>query len=107
VDWSLRARQYGLDVFVVPASIVRHRVSAASGGAASPPTLYYNLRNGLTVAERHAPLDRVGTALRRLEALAAHAAQAVFFSPRRREALRAVVDGWLDFRRGQLGAKPR
>jgi len=103
VDWSLRARREGLHVLVVPASVVRHEVSASSGGEASPATIYYDLRNALTVAERHDPLGRVGTALRRAEAVAAHAAQAALFSSRRREALRAVWTGWRDFRHGRLG----
>jgi GT2 family glycosyltransferase len=105
VDWSLRARRAGLRVLVVPASVVRHKVSAASGGEGSPATVYYDLRNGLTVAERHAPLGRIGTLYRRAEAVAAHAAQAVLFSRARASARRAVRDGWRDFRRGRLGER--
>lgn len=104
VDWSLRARRAGLRVLVVPASVVRHRVSAASGGASAPATIYYNLRNGLTVAERHAPLGRGGTWLRRVEAVAAHAVQALL-AGRRGDGLRAVREGWRDFRRGRLGPR--
>ncbi len=104
VDWSLRARAVGKHVLVVPASIVRHRVSAASGGESSPTTLYYDLRNGLTVAERHAPLGALGTVRRRTEAVAAHGVQALL-SARRREGLAAVRDGWRDFRAGRLGRR--
>jgi GT2 family glycosyltransferase len=104
VDWSLRAREQGLHVLVVPASIVRHHVSAASGGESSPNTIYYDLRNGLTVAERHAPLGRLGTARRRAESVAAHSVQALA-SGRRREGLEAVWDGWRDFRAGRLGQR--
>ena len=104
VDWSLRARQQGLHVLVVPASIVRHHVSAASGGESSPNTIYYDLRNGLTVAERHAPLGRLGTVRRRAESVAAHCAQALA-AGRRREGLAAVWDGWRDFRAGRLGQR--
>ncbi len=104
VDWSLRARAEGMHVLVVPASIVRHRVSAASGGESSPATLYYDLRNGLTVAERHAPLGGLGTARRRAEAVAAHGVQALL-SSRRREGLAAVRAGWRDFRAGRLGSR--
>jgi GT2 family glycosyltransferase/SAM-dependent methyltransferase len=103
-DWSLRARRAGLRILVVPGSIVHHAVSASSGGESSPMTLYYDLRNSLVVAERWAPLGAVGTWLRRLEALAAHAAQALR-SHRRSEGLRAVRDGWRDFRRGRLGQR--
>jgi hypothetical protein len=103
VDWSLRARADGLHVLVVPASVVRHGVSASSGGESSPATIYYSLRNGLVVAERWSPLGRLATSRRRAEAVLAHAAQAVVFSSRRVEALRAVRAGWRDFRRRRLG----
>jgi hypothetical protein len=104
VDWSLRARDAGLRIVVVPASIVRHRVSASTGGASSPDSLYYALRNGLAVAERAAPLGRLGTLRRRAEAVAAFAVQALR-SPWRRRALRAVVDGLRDAARGRLGPR--
>lgn len=104
-DWSLRARRAGLHPLVVPGSIVHHAVSASSGGESSPATLYYDLRNSLVVAERWAALGLVGTWLRRCEAVAAHAAQALL-SHRRRDGLRAVRDGWRDFRRGRLGQRP-
>jgi GT2 family glycosyltransferase len=103
-DWSLRARHHGLHALVVPASVVHHAVSGSSGGESSPTSLYYALRNSLVVAERWLPLGPVGTWLRRLEAVAAHAAQALR-SGRRREGLRAVLQGWRDFRRGRLGPR--
>ena len=103
-DWSLRARRAGLHPIVVPASIVHHAVSASSGGESSPGTIYYALRNTLVVAERWAPRGSVGTRVRRLEALAASAAQALA-SQRRAEGLRAVRDAWRDVRRGRLGPR--
>lgn len=103
VDWSLRARAAGLRLLVVPASVVRHAVSASSGGEGSPATIYYSVRNGLRVAERRAPLGTLGTAVRRLELVAAHAAQVVLFSRRRRAGLGALARGYRDFRRGRLG----
>ena len=106
LDWSLRARACGQRVLVVPASVVRHAVSASSGGASSPTSLYYDTRNGLVVAERHAPLGRIGTWLRRADSLAAHLAQAGL-ARRRGAALRAVVEGWCDAARGSLGERPR
>ncbi len=104
-DWSLRAQRAGLHSLVVPASVVRHAVSASSGGESSPTSIYYSLRNSLVVAERWAPLGAVPTGLRRLEAVAACAAQALR-SGRRRDGLRAVRDAWRDFRRGRLGPRP-
>ena len=104
VDWSLRAHDAGLRIVVVPASVVRHRVSASTGGASSPDSLYYALRNGLTVAERAAPLGTLGTLRRRAEAAAAFAVQALR-SPARGRALHAVVDGLRDAARGRLGPR--
>ena len=104
VDWSLRARRAGLRILVVPASIVHHRVSGSTGGAASPDSLYYALRNGLTVAERNAAEDWLGTVRRRAAAAAAFGVQALR-SPRRVDGLRAVGDGLRDVRRGRLGAR--
>lgn len=105
LDWSLRARDRGRRILVVPASVVRHRISASSGGESSPTSLYYDLRNSLTVAERYAPLSATWTALRRAESVLAHAAQALL-SHHRLDGLRAVRDGWRDFRAGRLGPRP-
>jgi GT2 family glycosyltransferase len=103
-DWSLRAREAGLHHYVVPASRVRHKVSAASGGESSPTALYYDLRNALVVAERHAPLPWPGTWRRRLVQVSAHLVQALR-SPRRREGVAAVGAAWRDFRAGRLGQR--
>ena len=107
LDWSLRAaarRESGC--VVVPASVVRHRVSASTGGEASPTSLYYDVRNGLVVSERYAPLGPVRTSLRRAESVLAHLAQGCD-SRRRVEAVRAVLGGWSDARRRRLGAWTR
>ena len=47
---------------MIPASKVWHKVSLSSGGESSPTTLYYGLRNTITVCERHAPLGPAGQA---------------------------------------------
>ncbi len=104
LDWSLRAARAGRLVVVVSASIVRHRVSASTGGESSPTSLYYDVRNGLVVSERYAPLGRAGTSLRRAESVLAHLAQGAM-SHRRVEATRAVLAGWRDARRRRLGRR--
>jgi GT2 family glycosyltransferase len=104
VDWSVRARRAGLRIVVVPASTVRHRVSSSTGGASSPDSLYYALRNGLAVAERVAPLGRWGTLRRRAEAAGAFSVQALR-SRSRLDGLRAVAHGLRDVRRGRLGRR--
>jgi GT2 family glycosyltransferase len=103
-DWSLRAREAGFRHYVVPASRVRHKVSAASGGESSPTALYYDVRNTLVVAERHAPLGALGTWRRRVVVLGAHLVQAGR-APRRRDCLAATWQGWRDFRAGRLGKR--
>ena len=103
-DWSLRAREHGLPLLVTPASRVRHAVSASTGGEGSPTALYYSARNLLTVTERHAPLGFLGTRRRRLVALAALLLQALT-SRRRRDGVKAVFEGWRDFRRRRYGPR--
>ena len=103
-DWSLRARAAGLRHYVVPASVVHHKVSAASGGESSPTTLYYGTRNSIVVAERHARLGPLGTWRRRLVLLAALAVQASR-SGRAREGLAAVLEGFRDARAGRMGPR--
>jgi GT2 family glycosyltransferase len=105
VEWSLRARERGLRIYVVGASRVWHKVSAASGGAASPTAIYYALRNGLVVAERHAPLGAAGTWRRRLVAVGATTLQVVVSSRQRGAALRAVAQGFSDARARRLGPR--
>jgi GT2 family glycosyltransferase len=105
VDWSLRAREHGLRVYVQPHSRIWHRVSASSGGEGAPNALYYSVRNGLRARERHAVLGRAATARRRAVFTGAHLLQAVR-SPRRREAIAAVVAGYRDFRAGRSGPRP-
>jgi hypothetical protein len=104
VDWSLRARAAGLRIVVVPASIVHHRVSASTGGSASPDSLYYAVRNGLVVAGRYARLGLLGATRRRVEAALAFGVQAAR-SRRRLDGLRAVAAGLRDERNGRLGAR--
>ena len=103
-DWSLRARSAGRRIFVVPASRMWHKVSAATGGEGSPRTLYYSTRNSLHVLEKHAPLGLLRTWRRRSVLLLAHAAQALRLS-NRRQAFKAIAAGWRDFRRGRLGPR--
>jgi len=104
-SWSLRARAAGLTLLVVPASVVHHRVSAASGGESSPDTIYYSTRNLLTVCEREAALGPFATWRRRGVLVGAHLAQAAR-SRRRVEGARAALAGYRDFRRGRLGPRP-
>jgi GT2 family glycosyltransferase len=102
VDWSLRVREAGLAVVLVPDARVRHRGSGSTGGRTSTANLYYDTRNTIVVAERHAPLPRGPHGLRRGVIVGAHLAQAATH-PRPLAAARAVLRGWSDARAGRLG----
>jgi GT2 family glycosyltransferase len=104
VEWSLRIRRAGFGVVFVPDARARHKGSAATGGRASTTNMYYDTRNTIVVAERHAPLPRGLRALRRAVVVGSHLAQAATH-PSRVEAARAVLAGWRDARAGRLGQR--
>ncbi|HLI01826.1 MAG TPA: glycosyltransferase family 2 protein [Acidimicrobiales bacterium] len=60
VDWSLRAQLAGLRVVYEPGAVVRHRLSATSGGAHAPHVRYLASRNATLTLVRNAPA-RVAT----------------------------------------------
>ena len=99
-DWCIRIRRAGLAVVFVPDAKVWHVGSASTGGLSSPTSLYYETRNMIVVAERHHPLPRAARALRRGVVVGAH-----LLAVRSPAGLRAVLDGWLDARRGKLGKR--
>jgi GT2 family glycosyltransferase len=104
VEWSLRIRRAGFGVVFVPDARVRHKGSAATGGRASTANLYYDTRNTIVVAERHAPLPRGLRAFRRGVVVSAHLAQSARH-PSKLAAARAVLAGWRDARAGRLGQR--
>ncbi len=105
VDWALRVRDAGFEVVFAPGARAWHCVSASTGGeAASTHTLYYGVRNTVTVLERRRPLGMLGTALRRGAIVASFAAHALTRSDRR-AALDAVRSGYADARAGRLGLR--
>lgn len=101
LEWCLRIRAAGFAVVYVPGARVRHRVSAASGGAGSPTTSYYETRNMLAVVERHRPLPRGVTAVRRALVVVPR----VLLAARRPRSAAAAVRGWRDYRRGRMGRR--
>jgi GT2 family glycosyltransferase len=107
VDWALRVRDAGYEIVFAPAARAWHGVSASTGGArASTHTLYYGVRNTLTVLERRRPLGAAATALRRAAVLATFSLHALTRADRR-AALGAVRAGFADARHGRLGPRPR
>jgi GT2 family glycosyltransferase len=106
VDWALRVRAAGLEVIFAPSARAWHSVSASTGGeAASTHTLYYGVRNTVTVLERRRPLGTIATGLRRAAILATFSLHALTRVDRR-SALRAVRAGYRDARAGRLGQRP-
>ena len=101
VEWSLRIRAAGFAVVVVPDARVRHKGSTSTGGSASTTNLYYDTRNTIVVAERHAPGARLP---RRAVIVGAHLALALSH-PSRLQAMRAVLAGWRDARAGRMGQR--
>jgi GT2 family glycosyltransferase/glycosyltransferase involved in cell wall biosynthesis len=103
-DWSARARRAGFDLVVVRGARVRHASAATLGD--SPLRLYYAARNHQRALDRLAPLVGPAAALRSLAMLIQDLAHAV----RQREVprlpgLRAVLEGFRDFRRGRFGPR--
>lgn len=106
VDWALRVRDAGFEVVLAPGARAWHRVSASTGGEnASTHTLYYGVRNTVTVLERRRSLGTVGDTLRRASILATFTLYALTRSDRR-AALNAVRAGFVDACRGRLGQRP-
>lgn len=104
-EWCLRARRAGLGLAVVLGARVRHASAATLG--ASPDRLYYAARNHLRAADRLRPLTGVARNTREAAILALNLAHALLQGdvPRLRGA-RAVLEGFLDFRRGRFGPRP-
>ncbi|HEX8066679.1 MAG TPA: glycosyltransferase family 2 protein [Thermoleophilaceae bacterium] len=104
VEWSLRMRAAGYRILFVPAGKVWHHVSVASGGERATATAYYEMRNTLEVCARHAPLRGLAGPRRELGMLVVHLLHARL-APSPLRNLRAVIDGWRDFRAGRLGPR--
>ena len=101
LEWCLRIKAAGFAVVYVPDARVRHKVTAASGGAGSPTASYYEARNVLAVVERHRPLPRGLTGARRALVVAPRVALAA----RRPRSAYAALRGWRDYRKGRLGRR--
>jgi GT2 family glycosyltransferase len=107
IDWSLRAREAGFELWFVPDAVAWHRVSGSTGGErASTHALYYGVRNTIAVCERHRPFPQPLKQLRRWFILAVFLFQAVALSEGRRPFLAAVRAGYRDVVAGRFGERP-
>ena len=55
-DWSVRFREAGFKLGLVPEAIVWHSTSSSTGGFISPLYTYYITRNKLLFVRKHRPL---------------------------------------------------
>ncbi|MFN2114731.1 MAG: glycosyltransferase family 2 protein [Anaerolineae bacterium] len=104
-DWGLRAAELGWRTIYVPEARVVH---VGSAGTADDPARrrYYNVRNRLRLARRHA--SRSGRALAWAETIGLLAKQPPrWISPARRRDAEAVFLGVLDHLRGRYGRSAR
>jgi GT2 family glycosyltransferase len=107
VDWSLRVKRAGFEVWFVPAAVGWHQVSASTGGErASTHALYYGVRNMIAVCERHRPLPEPLRRLRRCLILATFIVQALARSEGRAAFVSAVRSGYRDAVAGRFGERP-
>lgn len=107
VDWSLRMRQAGWHLLLVPQADVKHSVAASQGGEpVTPVTAYYGTRNDLELGRRHGRRRGVRAITRQVGCLVVHVAQVRRAAPGTRIAsLRATGAGAIDFRLRKLGER--
>lgn len=53
LDYCIRAKKLGFGIFVVPTSIIWHKVSSSTGGLLSPTSAYWIIRNRFRIARIH------------------------------------------------------
>jgi GT2 family glycosyltransferase len=105
LDWCVRAREAGLRLEVVLGARARHEGSATLGPSSSD-RFYYASRSQLRAAARLWPLAGAAAALRTASILARNLAHAVVQRDAGRPgAVRAVLEGARDFRRGRGGPR--
>jgi GT2 family glycosyltransferase len=103
LDYSLRARQQGFGILLVPQAVVYHQVSASAGGPKSGTAMYYTARNAITIMERyyhHGPVRSLRGATTVLFLLAY-----LIRPPQALSRIRDVIAGYRDARRGRLGPR--
>ena len=105
VDWAMRIKETGRRVYVSFDARLWHGVATASGGENSPQVTYYHARNMFVVSNRHLPMKGPRAWLRHAEILLANLIHALRCRRRLANA-RAVLEGWRDYLRGRLGARP-
>jgi GT2 family glycosyltransferase len=107
-DLAMRIGAAGYELWIVPDAVVYHKVSRSFGGAQSPTSLYYTVRNNLLLIRsriRSGPERALGYTY--VAVLTAKISLNAFTRrfPRKRETFAALADGWMDFARGRWGQR--
>ncbi len=104
-DWSIRVKEHGLRIVVVPSAVARHDVGHGSG-AANPTYQYYMTRNRLLLASLHGTRGATGalpgvflTTVINLFVLARSHKKELL------PCLFAIGNGYADFARGRFGRR--
>jgi GT2 family glycosyltransferase len=106
VDLCLTARAAGFRVVMSPRSRVWHEGGGSIGGAASPTHMYYSVRNGLRLVQKHKPARNRALGLLRAGCIVgAHLLQVILGGRTIAEA-RAIAHGTWDYYRGVTHAWP-
>ena len=66
VEYSLRARDAGFSILLIPSAVIYHHVSASSRSTKPPNAIYYWIRNGIETLDRLRPLPVPFMTVRRL-----------------------------------------
>jgi rhamnopyranosyl-N-acetylglucosaminyl-diphospho-decaprenol beta-1,3/1,4-galactofuranosyltransferase len=104
-DYSLRLRRAGFALWLAPASVIDHLRSPGGRLRTGPVGArhYFNIRNRIITARRHAACPRLAAALGALTGVALWLACSGRFHPGACAIVRqALLDGW----RGRLGPYP-
>lgn len=102
LDYSVRARAAGWQLWIATGALVRHRESLATGGRTSPLAMYYFVRNRHRFVRERARRRAAFVAYETTDVLSRIAVSAA----RGRGAMAAAVwQGWIDGWRGRTGPR--
>jgi GT2 family glycosyltransferase len=106
VDLCLRARASGFRVVMSPLSRVWHEGGGSMGGVVSLAHIYYDVRNGLRLVQKHKPAGNWAMNLFRTGCIVgAHTVQVALNRPSF-TAIRTIVAATRDYYRGVTRARP-
>lgn len=105
VEYSLRARDAGFSLLLVPGAVIYHYVSASSRGTKPANAVYYGTRNGIITMDRLRPLPFPAAIARRFLMVGAMLLY-LLRPPLALQRTRDVLEGYWAARRQRLGPRP-